>query len=47
MGGGGGSTAREALRHNGLEKVVMCDIDEASLAAWGSQNYLRDIIIAV
>ncbi|KAK9275811.1 hypothetical protein L1049_023082 [Liquidambar formosana] len=33
MGGGGGSTAREALKHKGLEKVVMRDIDEASLAA--------------
>ncbi|KAM7485552.1 hypothetical protein LguiA_001561 [Lonicera macranthoides] len=28
MGGGEGSTARELLRHNTVEKVVMCDIDE-------------------
>ncbi|KAM7259440.1 hypothetical protein ACFE04_015181 [Oxalis oulophora] len=28
MGGGEGSTAREILRHNTVEKVVMCDIDE-------------------
>lgn len=28
MGGGEGSTAREALRHRSVEKVVMCDIDE-------------------
>ncbi|XVE81597.1 hypothetical protein DITRI_Ditri15bG0077700 [Diplodiscus trichospermus] len=28
MGGGEGSTARETLRHNNVEKLVMCDIDE-------------------
>ncbi|KAL9688735.1 hypothetical protein QQ045_033159 [Rhodiola kirilowii] len=28
MGGGEGSTAREILRHNTVNKVVMCDIDE-------------------
>ncbi|KAL0903649.1 hypothetical protein M5K25_028042 [Dendrobium thyrsiflorum] len=28
MGGGEGSTAREILRHNTVERVVMCDIDE-------------------
>ncbi|PKI59234.1 thermospermine synthase ACAULIS5-like [Punica granatum] len=28
MGGGEGSTAREILRHNTVEKVFMCDIDE-------------------
>ncbi|KAK9054850.1 hypothetical protein SSX86_025929 [Deinandra increscens subsp. villosa] len=28
MGGGEGSTAREALRHKSIEKVTMCDIDE-------------------
>lgn len=28
MGGGEGSAAREALRHNSIEKVVMCDIDQ-------------------
>ncbi|MCO5579915.1 hypothetical protein L7F22_033782 [Adiantum nelumboides] len=28
MGGGEGSTAREALRHRSVRKVVMCDIDE-------------------
>jgi len=28
MGGGEGSTAREILRHNTVEKVIMCDIDE-------------------
>ncbi|XP_004288972.1 PREDICTED: thermospermine synthase ACAULIS5-like [Fragaria vesca subsp. vesca] len=28
MGGGEGSTAREALKHKGVEKVIMCDIDE-------------------
>ncbi|XP_057985739.1 thermospermine synthase ACAULIS5-like isoform X1 [Hevea brasiliensis] len=27
MGGGEGSTAREVLKHNGVEKVVKCDID--------------------
>lgn len=31
MGGGEGSTAREALRHRSVERVIMCDIDEASL----------------
>jgi hypothetical protein len=31
MGGGEGSTAREALRHRSVEEVVMCDIDEVSL----------------
>lgn len=28
MGGGEGSTAREALKHKSIEKVVMCDIDQ-------------------
>lgn len=28
MGGGEGSTAREILRQNNVEKLVMCDIDE-------------------
>ncbi|TVU33217.1 hypothetical protein EJB05_25007 [Eragrostis curvula] len=28
MGGGEGSTAREVLRHNTVQRVVMCDIDE-------------------
>lgn len=28
MGGGEGSTAREILRHQTVEKVIMCDIDE-------------------
>lgn len=27
MGGGEGSTAREALKHKDLQKVIMCDID--------------------
>ncbi|KAJ7520590.1 hypothetical protein O6H91_19G012100 [Diphasiastrum complanatum] len=28
MGGGEGSTAREALKHKSIKKVVMCDIDK-------------------
>ncbi|CAN0918475.1 Thermospermine synthase ACAULIS5 [Linum grandiflorum] len=28
MGGGEGSTAREALKHKSIHKVVMCDIDK-------------------
>lgn len=28
MGGGEGSSAREALKHNTIDKVVMCDIDQ-------------------
>ncbi|KAL5559520.1 hypothetical protein UlMin_035731 [Ulmus minor] len=28
MGGGEGSTAREALKHTSVDKVVMCDIDQ-------------------
>lgn len=28
MGGGEGSSAREALKHKSMEKVVMCDIDQ-------------------
>lgn len=28
MGGGEGSTVREALKHKDIEKVVMCDIDK-------------------
>ncbi|KAF8401066.1 hypothetical protein HHK36_014369 [Tetracentron sinense] len=28
MGGGEGSAAREALKHQSIEKVVMCDIDQ-------------------
>lgn len=30
MGGGEGSTAREILRHNTVQKVIMCDIDEVT-----------------
>ncbi|QHO03661.1 hypothetical protein HN873_045793 [Arachis hypogaea] len=30
MGGGEGSTARESLRHNTIDKVIMCDIDEVN-----------------
>jgi spermidine synthase len=30
MGGGEGSTAREALRHRSVEEVVMCDIDKVT-----------------
>ncbi|KAI3514997.1 hypothetical protein L1887_13745 [Cichorium endivia] len=32
MGGGEGSTAREALKHKSIEKVVMCDIDQEVVA---------------
>ncbi|KAL2541134.1 Thermospermine synthase ACAULIS5 [Abeliophyllum distichum] len=32
MEGGEGSAAREALRHKSMDKVVMCDIDQAGLA---------------
>lgn len=28
MGGGEGSTAREAIKHKSIEKVIMCDIDQ-------------------
>lgn len=28
MGGGEGSTAREALKHKDVQKVFMCDIDK-------------------
>jgi spermidine synthase len=28
MGGGEGSAAREVLRHNTVQRVVMCDIDQ-------------------
>jgi thermospermine synthase len=31
MGGGEGSTAREALKHLSVKKVVMCDIDQVPL----------------
>lgn len=31
MGGGEGSSAREALKHKSMEKVVMCDIDKVRL----------------
>ncbi|KAL4356902.1 hypothetical protein AHAS_Ahas09G0133100 [Arachis hypogaea] len=30
MGGGEGSTARESLKHNTIDKVIMCDIDEVN-----------------
>lgn len=40
MGGGEGSTAREALRHKSIEKVVMCDIDQVYI-----YNYLVSLII--
>ncbi|KVI11381.1 Spermidine/spermine synthase family [Cynara cardunculus var. scolymus] len=32
MGGGEGSAAREALKHESIEKVIMCDIDQAVVA---------------
>lgn len=32
MGGGEGSTAREALRHKSVKKVVMCDIDKVKIS---------------
>ncbi|KAL6000201.1 hypothetical protein ACLOJK_034879 [Asimina triloba] len=32
MGGGEGSAAREILKHKNIDKVVMCDIDEAALS---------------
>ncbi|KAJ0618631.1 putative thermospermine synthase [Helianthus annuus] len=32
MGGGEGSSAREALKHKSIEKVTMCDIDEEVVA---------------
>ncbi|XP_020269777.1 uncharacterized protein LOC109845005 [Asparagus officinalis] len=38
MGGGEGSTAREILRHNTVEKVVMHDIDEIKDKAGKSSN---------
>lgn len=38
MGGGEGSTAREILRHNTVEKVVMCDIDEVR-SLWRSFHF--------
>ncbi|PON54847.1 Polyamine biosynthesis domain containing protein [Parasponia andersonii] len=31
MGGGEGSTAREALKHQDVEKVIMCDIDRVRI----------------
>ncbi|CAK8540471.1 unnamed protein product [Lathyrus sativus] len=31
MGGGEGSSAREALKHKSMEKVVMCDIDKDAM----------------
>jgi spermidine synthase len=33
IGGGDGGTAREVLRHPGVEKCVMCEIDEAVVEA--------------
>ncbi|KAL4580338.1 hypothetical protein LXL04_016528 [Taraxacum kok-saghyz] len=30
MRGGEGSTAREALKHKSIEKVIMCDIDQGN-----------------
>lgn len=31
MGGGEGSAAREVLRHNTVQRVVMCDIDQVRI----------------
>lgn len=35
MGGGEGSAARESLKHKSIEKIVMCDIDQVIIMAWG------------
>ena len=36
IGGGDGGVVREVLKHPGVEKVVLCDIDEVccSLIKW-------------
>jgi spermidine synthase len=31
IGGGDGGVVREVLKHEGVEEVVLCDIDEVSL----------------
>ncbi|XP_027338361.1 thermospermine synthase ACAULIS5-like [Abrus precatorius] len=38
MGGGGGSAAREVLKHNDIKKVIICDID-SEIANW-SRRYM-------
>lgn len=43
MGGGEGSSAREALKHKSMEKVVMCDIDKVRLL----QIFITHIFLAV
>jgi spermidine synthase len=32
IGGGDGGVVREVLRHESIEEVVLCDIDEVSLS---------------
>ena len=42
-GGGEGATAREALKHRSVEKVVMVDIDQVGLQ-YPSAEWLRRLI---
>ncbi|QHO14455.1 hypothetical protein HN51_071819 [Arachis hypogaea] len=50
MGGGEGSTARELLRHNTIDQVIICDIDEevvdfckSYLVANGKLSMIQDL----
>ena len=41
IGGGDGGVVREVLKHNTVEQVVLCDIDEASLDRYTSLKLIQ------
>ena len=46
IGGGDGGVVREVIKHEGVEKVVLCDIDEVSVVLhfyWGAITLINDL----
>jgi spermidine synthase len=46
IGGGDGGVVREVLKHESVEKVVLCDIDEVRLSARFSARTVALIIFS-
>jgi predicted membrane-bound spermidine synthase len=46
IGGGDGGVVREVLKHEGVEKVVLCDIDEVHLFACFSVRTVALIVLS-
>jgi spermidine synthase len=44
IGGGDGGVVREVLKHESVEKVVLCDIDEVRLFARSSAHTVALIV---